>query len=94
MPPRKYCSYDPKSLENAVTAGEQYLPKRAATKGFGIPWSTLQDMQKGWFSLRSRLGKCTVFTTAEENDIVEWLKRMTRRGLPVKREDIGSSVQK
>ena len=71
MPPRKYCSYNAKNVENAVTAVEQELPKRAAAKIFGIPRSTSQDKSLGWFPLRSRLGRCTGFTTAEENGIIE-----------------------
>ena len=76
-----------------MKAVEQCMSKRAAAKEFGIPISTLQEKSKGQFPLRSRLGRCTVFTTAEDNDIVEWLKRMAGRGLPVNKEDIVLTVQ-
>ena len=50
-------------------------------------------MGSGRFQLGLRLGRCTVLTNAEEN-IVQWMKRMDRRGLPVRRDDIVSSMQK
>ena len=32
MPPRKYCSYEPKNLENVVKVVEQDMPKRPVAK--------------------------------------------------------------
>ena len=77
-----------------MKAVEQGIPKLAAAKEFGITRSTLQDKSTGSFLLGLRLGRFTVLTTAEEKDSVEWVKRMARRGLPVRREDIVPLVQK
>lgn len=54
----------------------------------------MQNNSTGRIQLESQAGRCIVLTTAKENAIVEWVKRITRRGLPVRRDDIVSSVQK
>ena len=63
-------------------------------KKFGVRYrSTMQDKSTVLFPLGLRLEICSVLTTAEKNDIVQWVQRMVLRGLPVRREDIVSSVQ-
>ena len=86
MPPNKYCSYD--SMQEPGECGQSIWAGNAETssgKRIRYPYrSTLQDKSTGRFPLRSRLGRCTVLTTAEEKEIVERVKRMPRWGLPVK----------
>ena len=78
-PPRKYCIYNPENLEITVKTVEQGMPKRAATKEFSIPSFILCDKSTSRYPLGSGLGRCTVFTNFKVNDIVKWVKIMTRK---------------
>lgn len=58
---------------------------------FGVPRSTIQFHLSDMFS-RSELGRPTILTKEEEEEIVEWILICASKGFPRRKLDIASSI--
>ncbi|XP_055906110.1 uncharacterized protein LOC129941489 [Eupeodes corollae] len=67
------------------------MTKKAASKNYKIPRSTLQFRLSSKF-IKTRPGPATVLTDEEEASIVEWLKVSQEKGFP-KRKEVIYAVQ-
>ena len=61
---------------------------------YKVPRTTLIDKLAGRTPIERKIGRDTILTIDEENDIVSWIKRTNRRGIPPSKHDILNSVQK
>ncbi|XP_055637190.1 uncharacterized protein LOC129775931 isoform X3 [Toxorhynchites rutilus septentrionalis] len=58
----------------------------AACKAYGIPQSTVRYRLSGKWTTKVRRGPCTVFTGEEEQNLVQYLITMEKKGFPVVKE--------
>lgn len=63
--------------------GEPLYPIRQASRDFDIPFSTLQGRFRGRKSKTEAHEHQRHFTTAEEQVLVDWIKTLGRRGVPM-----------
>ncbi|KAF6213605.1 hypothetical protein GE061_011326 [Apolygus lucorum] len=84
--------YSEESLQKATEAVKQGLmSQKHAEKTFGVPRSTIQFRLSDKFS-RSALGRPTILTKEEEEEIQEWIMICASKGFPRRKLDIASSV--
>lgn len=85
--------YTEESLRQALEEIEHGASKKAISRKYNIPRSTLQ------FRLSNKPSKLThgpppVLSEKEEGILVDWIKDSVRKGFPQRKEDVQSSVQK
>ena len=90
----KYYSkkYSEDVLQKALEAVTNGMPKKQASKIYGIPRSTIQNRLSGKFRKIS-LGPAPILTNEEELIIVDWVLRCHRKGFPRRKENIQSAVK-
>lgn len=84
--------YDESSLEKAVIAVKNGMPKKTASREFGIPRSTLQFRMSEKFSKKEH-GPRPILSKEEETLLVEWIMESYRKGFPQRKENLQSSVK-
>ena len=97
MPSRvkQYTQYDENKMRQAVRAVQfGGWSKNKAAKTYNVPRTTLIDKLSGKSSLGVKAGRCTYLTRTEELAIVSWIKKCGRSGVPVRKSDVQSTVQK
>lgn len=91
--PKTRKTYQEKDVQEALLAIKNgQMSKKAASKNYKIPRSTLQFRLSENFT-KARPGPATVLTEEEESTIVEWLKVSQEKGFPKRKEDVLFSVQ-
>ncbi|KAG5859281.1 hypothetical protein JTB14_034592 [Gonioctena quinquepunctata] len=92
--PSKCRKYDESLIEKALremkTNGSSY---RKVAEKYGIPKSTI-ELKKKHPGYKSTFGPSPVLTPGEEDNLVQWILEMAKKGFPCKKEDILQSVQK
>lgn len=68
--------------------------KKKASVFFGVPRTTLIDKINGRYRPGSKIGRDPYLSKEEEDKIVKWIVRMGKSGVPVRKSDVQSSVQK
>lgn len=81
---RKY-TYTAAALERCLQEIRHKIPINTACRRYGIPRSTVKFKLSRKCKQQSRCGPPTVLSAAEEKVIVEWTKKMARKGFPVTR---------
>lgn len=84
--------YSESDIQKAVEAVRNGMPKKAASKTFNVPRSTIQFRLSDKF-VKSRPGPNTVLTEEEEDILVKWIKENTRKGFPRRWDDLRASVK-
>lgn len=78
----------------AVEACKNGMPFSTASKQFGVPRMTLKYKVWGKTPIERKMGPKTVLTKKEEDKLVEWIKEITKKGFPPKKDDLVLTVQK
>nr|CAI5817822.1 unnamed protein product [Callosobruchus analis] len=78
-----------KALEDIVNEG---LSKKAASKKYGIPQSTLQFRLTDKFS-KTTFGPKPILSQEEEKILVDWVLESHKKGFPRRKEDLWVSVK-
>lgn len=55
----------------------------AVSKTFKIPYATLYSRVKGIYAIDVRSGPSSVLTSQEEEELVQWIIHLSKRGFPV-----------
>lgn len=84
--------YDESKIQEALKAVENGMSKRQAALTFNIPRSTIQFRLSQNFS-KIQCGPPTVLTPQEEQDLILWIEKCSRKGFPRRMEDIQMSVK-
>lgn len=84
--------YSEADINECLSAIKKGVPFRAACRRFNIPRSTVKFRCSGKWSGKTRKGKPTALTIAEENDIVLWIMRMARKGFPITKDRLVLAV--
>lgn len=78
----------------AVEACRHGMPYLTASKQFGVPRMTLKYKVLGKTPLERTMGPKTVLTEKEEERLVEWIKEITKKGFPPKKDELILTVQR
>ena len=93
---RKTPKISKKYTEAAVTECLQAIKSgvstRKACRRYNVPRSTVMFRASSKWSGKPRRGKPTALTAAEEDSIVRWITRMARKGFPITKERVQSTV--
>lgn len=87
--------YTEQDLQNAydeVKASRSSV--RSASIKYGIPRKTLENKVKGKTPMVRKMAPPPVLSTKEEKYLVEWIKKISRVGFPLVKDDILLTVQK
>lgn len=84
--------YTEQELMSAVAAIKNGMPKKEAARVFNIPRATLQ-FRINHDLANTKPGPPTVLTRAEEETIVEWIVASSKKGFPLRKEDVLYSVE-
>lgn len=92
MPKKRntYIESDVQKALHEIKIGK--ISKKAASKIFNIPRSTLQFRLGSNFS-KVRPGPSTILTSEEEERMVHWIKISQQKGFPKRREDVTQAVK-
>ena len=87
---RKYTGrWNVSQLEAAVDAVRNGSSIKSASKSTGIPRKTLSDyVKRGRGAEKLKSGIKAVFSTGDEDQLVQRIKRLQKVGFPVTRDDI------
>lgn len=77
--------YDESDVQSCIRAIRNHVPIKQACKQYKVPRSTVKYRLGKTWSGKARKGPPTALSEAEEDKIVAWIKRMTRKGYPVTR---------
>lgn len=86
------CAYNPDDLKLALQDIRGGLSKKAASKKYNIPRSTLQFRLSSKFS-KSSMGPSPILTDNEEQLLVKWIIECSRKGFPQRKLDVQLSVK-
>ncbi|XP_055551042.1 uncharacterized protein LOC129733298 [Wyeomyia smithii] len=76
------CKYTGNDLERAVTEVREGKSYREASRGSGVPVTTIRDAVTNRYDSQSK-GAPPIFTAGEEDMIVKWVLSMAAAGFPV-----------
>jgi len=85
--------YSQDDVNNAVDAVKKGMSLRVASKTFGVPYCTIYVKFKNIVPLMARKGPQTYLRTEEENNLVEWIIYLSKRGFPVNKNQLLDSVR-
>jgi DDE superfamily endonuclease/Tc5 transposase DNA-binding domain len=86
-------SYDAQRMLSALGDVEAGMSVKKAALTWSVPRTTLNNLKLGRYKPDARPGPCTILTQAEELLLQEWIVEMSRRGLPMNRENLLDSIQ-
>lgn len=90
MPYRQYTTQD---IENALKAVREGLSLRGAAKKYNIPFTTLQSKHSGKYPVKTRSGPSPIFTEEEEQELVNYILRLSQQGFPITKDQLLDTVQ-
>lgn len=86
---KKYCE---KQIEDAIHAIKNGMSKHAASKQYGVPRSTIQFRMSNAF-VKTTPGPAPVLGRSGEDDLVNWIIDCQRKGFPVRKINVQTSVK-
>ena len=86
-------SYDSQRMQSALGDVEAGMSVKKAAQKWSVPRTTLNDIKLGRYKHDARPGPSTILTQAEESLLQEWVVEMSRRGLPLNRDNLLDSIQ-
>ncbi|KAF8792530.1 uncharacterized protein LOC129969677 [Argiope bruennichi] len=86
-------TYTPENLDQALEELRNNGSLREVAKKYGIPKSTLHFKLKNP-GHKTTLGPSTILSVEEEAFLENWILELNKKGFPLKKEDLQSSVQK
>jgi len=86
-------SYDGQRMQSALSDVQDGMSVKKAAQKWSVPRTTLNDLKLGRYKHDARPGPCTILTKEEELLLVEWIIEMSRRGLPLNRDNLLDSIQ-
>lgn len=95
MEKKKFFKYTEKDLEEAQQAVRQGMKGTEAERTYNVVHSTLLNKMKGKVPQERKMGTCTVLTKEEEELKIlkcKWIKASAKKGIPLKKEALLSSV--
>lgn len=84
--------YEPAQMTRAIDYVSEGQPMRRAAKVFGVPYSTLARHCIGSGDNAGKFGPTTLLSSSHEDKLVEWVISSAKKGFPLKRESLMSSV--
>ncbi|KAJ8945710.1 hypothetical protein NQ314_009072 [Rhamnusium bicolor] len=94
-PKRSFFSYNEENMNDPIKAvRENGMSRKTAAKTFEIPRSTLIRKLSGAVPLKRKMGPRTELSPAEETLLVDWILAMARKGFPVHRTNLLTTVKK
>ena len=86
-------SYDSERMQSALSDVEAGMSVKKAAQKWSVPRTTLNDIKLGRYKHDARPGPSTILTQTEESLLQEWVVEMSRRGLPLNRDNLLDSIQ-
>ena len=87
-------NYDVAQAEQALQDVADGMSVKKAAHKWGIPRTTLNDIKLGRYSVSARPGPSPILNETEEKLIEEWIVEMSRRGIPLIRQNVLDSIQR
>ena len=85
--------YSEEQMLKAVAAVRNGISQREASKRFDVPRGTLFDKLNGRTQMKRKIGPDPYLSQTEEQQIVDWIHRCGRRGLPPHVNDVLNTVK-
>uniref|UniRef100_A0A8D8A9K4 (northern house mosquito) hypothetical protein n=1 Tax=Culex pipiens TaxID=7175 RepID=A0A8D8A9K4_CULPI len=87
---KRYSEHD---ITQCLSEIKNRVPMKTACRKYNIPRSTIKFRLSSVWSGKTTKGPHTVLTAAEETEIVNWISRMARKGFPLTKERLVTTVQ-
>lgn len=86
--------YSEGNMNAAIEDAERGMPVATAAKKHKVPRSTLWNKIKGKTPRKRQMGRDSYLSSAHENTLVDWIKKVSKAGFPVSRDQLLDSVRK
>jgi DDE superfamily endonuclease len=86
--------YNQTQVYDALKDINEGMSVKSAAKKWMIPRTTLNDLKLGHYKPEARPGPATILSATEEQLLEEWIIEMSRRGLPLSRNNVMDSIQR